>query len=577
MAGSVSLPDLIKAIRGQIPNDKCDLLEDLVQKLQKRQVRLNRQEFLHKVRDIAGEDAPALRQALKQLAHDKVPSGQPGTGDENGGAAATPGALVNGITLGQGAANNALAGADSAGAAGGMKPEPLSASFAPGANGDSAIACQACAKGLTTGGLKSGEMLHAGTASSAPGVSYAAPGSASAAASSSSSLPQQRQQQQRLEVAAAAVLVHAASCSDAACPVPHCNKMKKIHAHFLECTTSDCAICKKLRPLTYIHAKHCHTAPGEQCVISYCARAKRELQALLNRNQHAQRPVPIMAQGVSSGSDARLAAPLNGVLPGGAGASAPVLGSNCASWSGSNGSLGGLDSSNVQAQAHYLLVLAHVMKCANANCSVTECATTKALVTNHTRSCRAGDACTYPRCALSKRLMRHHRECPDQNCPVCLPLRRRLQAAKNVRASQPASIEGAAPLPKRGKTKKKKEEAPEPTDENIDTTAAAAAAAAAAASAAASAASAAEIRGACAATAPSSMWSLSDDETDSAVPTPARPMPVEAITEALLKSLTSRPSGIAFAAGSCVASMAAASPRGASRCGAQNPHALQLQ
>ena len=51
----------------QIPNDKCDLLEELVQKLQRREVRLNRQEFLHKVRDIAGEDAPALRHALKQL------------------------------------------------------------------------------------------------------------------------------------------------------------------------------------------------------------------------------------------------------------------------------------------------------------------------------------------------------------------------------------------------------------------------------------------------------------------------------------------------------------------------------
>ena len=48
----------------QIPADKCDLLEDLVQKLQKREVRLNRQEFLHKVRDIAGEDAPALRLSL---------------------------------------------------------------------------------------------------------------------------------------------------------------------------------------------------------------------------------------------------------------------------------------------------------------------------------------------------------------------------------------------------------------------------------------------------------------------------------------------------------------------------------
>ena len=83
-----------------------------------------------------------------------------------------------------------------------------------------------------------------------------------------------------------------------------------------------------------------------------------------------------------------------------------------------------------QAQAHYLLVLAHVMKCPSAHCTVPECAPTKALVTNHTRSCRAGDACTYPRCALSKRLMRHHRECPDQACQICLPLRRRPAAAR---------------------------------------------------------------------------------------------------------------------------------------------------
>ena len=64
-------PTLLVPPPRQIPNDKCDLLEDLVQKLQKREVRLNRQEFLHKVRDIAGDDAPALRHALKQLAMDR--------------------------------------------------------------------------------------------------------------------------------------------------------------------------------------------------------------------------------------------------------------------------------------------------------------------------------------------------------------------------------------------------------------------------------------------------------------------------------------------------------------------------
>ena len=47
-------------------------------------MRLNRQEFLHKVRDIAGEDAPALRHALKQLAVDRSPSAPPGESPQLG-------------------------------------------------------------------------------------------------------------------------------------------------------------------------------------------------------------------------------------------------------------------------------------------------------------------------------------------------------------------------------------------------------------------------------------------------------------------------------------------------------------
>ena len=425
------------------------------------------------VRDIAGDDAPALRQALKQLAHDKVPGSEGADG-------------LNGLTGG----NCDGGGVDGAAAPLGVKhdvdmtPADGSAPAGAGVNGDANL-CQPCApSGASDASGKPGEGLSsaAGGAStaaassssgaapvaassglgSAAATTAAAGGSSSSGGASSSGQPQQRQQQQRLEVAAAAVLVHAASCSDAACPVPHCNKMKKIHAHFLECTTSDCAICKKLRPLTYIHAKHCHTVPGEQCVIPYCARAKKELQALMSRNQNAQRS----AGGGSSSGDARAGQPMGGGMPPGVGA--PMMGANGVSWNGAHGGLAGLDSQSVQAQAHYLLVLAHVMKCANTNCSVAECGTTKALVTNHTRSCRAGDACTYPRCALSKRLMRHHRECPDQNCPVCLPLRRRLQAAKmNVQASQPSgSGEGGAPAPKgRSKAKRRKEDG-EPTDEN---------------------------------------------------------------------------------------------------------------
>ena len=119
---------------------------------------------------------------------------------------------------------------------------------------------------------------------------------------------------------------------------------------------------------------------------------------------------------------------------------------------------GSIEAMGTQAQAHYLLVLAHVMKCPSAHCTVPECAPTKALVTNHTRSCRAGDACTYPRCALSKRLMRHHRECPDQTCAICLPLRRRLAAAKVSVAAATAPNQQAQNANKRKAAKRKKED-----------------------------------------------------------------------------------------------------------------------
>ena len=69
--------------------------EELVQKLQRREVRLNRQEFLHKVRDIAGDDAPALRQALKQLALER----RAGDGSSGGGGL-TLGGLDDGPPLG---------------------------------------------------------------------------------------------------------------------------------------------------------------------------------------------------------------------------------------------------------------------------------------------------------------------------------------------------------------------------------------------------------------------------------------------------------------------------------------------
>ena len=489
-------------------------------------MRLNRQEFLHKVRDIAGEDAPALRHALKQLAVDRSPSAPPGESPQLGngfhlpstelssadlalpGEAGASSAIPNGVgaegglgvsllstgpaaTLGTvptlsagdvglggpaaacaacdasapsgagvadgavkqevvkseapaegGAAGPsgapagatctpdlaaAIAAGGSASIAGASIPGvPLSgmpgASVVGGFGGPAAPAAAACGQACAPCGVPGlpGSQAPPGVPGAAPGA--AAPGGAVPAPGSGAAAS--AGQQQRLEVAAAAVLVHAASCKNAACPVPHCNKMKKIHSHFLECNTVECPICKKLKPLTYIHAKHCVAAPGEQCVIPYCARAKRELQVLMQqRQQQGQRSLG----GCS----------MTGMSMGGAGAGASGIGTlfGCQG-SGASGplapnGLGGLaDPATVHQHAHYLLVLAHVMKCTNHECAVPECKPTKDLVTNHTRSCRQGDACLFPRCALSKKLMRHHRECPDQACAICLPLRRRLAAAK---------------------------------------------------------------------------------------------------------------------------------------------------
>ena len=398
--------------------------------------------------------------------------------DPSAESASVPGAA------GQSAAAAGAATADGAAAAtaAAAAAPPPGAAVAQGSNGEQAAVGEgsaAVAVGVAAGGSdqKAGGTPSAAAASSAlnapaaplppalavqQSATVAAGAVAAAAAGGSggtSGAPAAAgQNEQRLEVAAAAVLVHAAGCKNPTCPVPHCNKMKKIHGHFLSCSTPDCGICKKLKPLTYIHAKHCVATPGEPCIIPYCNNAKKELQLLMQQRnksnmlarQRACMPVPGGGGGGGAGGAG------GGFMGGGAGGGAGGSGCSCAGGmaqgvAGANGlfyksqpGFGQPDS--VQAQAHYLLVLAHVMKCTNPKCAVAECAPTKALVTNHTRSCRAGDACTYPRCALSKRLMRHHRECPDQNCPICLPLRRRLAAAKmgSVASSVPGGEGGGA-------------------------------------------------------------------------------------------------------------------------------------
>ena len=214
--------------------------------------------------------------------------------DPSAESASVPGAA------GQSAAAAGAATADGAAAAtaAAAAAPPPGAAVAQGSNGEQAAVGEgsaAVAVGVAAGGSdqKAGGTPSAAAASSAlnapaaplppalavqQSATVAAGAVAAAAAGGSggaSGAPAAAgQNEQRLEVAAAAVLVHAAGCKNPTCPVPHCNKMKKIHGHFLSCSTPDCGICKKLKPLTYIHAKHCVATPGEPCIIPYCNNAK---------------------------------------------------------------------------------------------------------------------------------------------------------------------------------------------------------------------------------------------------------------------------------------------------------------
>ena len=97
-----------------------------------------------------------------------------------------------------------------------------------------------------------------------------------------------RREKLRLMLANSAVLVHAATCKNASCPVPHCEKMKKCHEHLVKCSTVGCMVCLKLKPLQALHCKYCVATPGEPCVVSWCSRAKRELTERRQADQRQQ-------------------------------------------------------------------------------------------------------------------------------------------------------------------------------------------------------------------------------------------------------------------------------------------------
>nr|GEU76674.1 histone acetyltransferase HAC1-like isoform X1 [Tanacetum cinerariifolium] len=76
-------------------------------------------------------------------------------------------------------------------------------------------------------------------------------------------------------------------------------------------------------------------------------------------------------------------------------------------------------------QQRWLLFMRHARKCVHPDgkCPESNCSTAQKLW-NHMISCKDVVQCKYPRCRGTKRLLHHHRNCRDQNCPVCVPVKR---------------------------------------------------------------------------------------------------------------------------------------------------------
>ena len=235
----------------------------------------------------------------------------------------------------------------------------------------------------------------------------------------------------RLMLATSAVLVHAATCKNASCPVPHCEKMKKSHEHLVKCSTVGCMVCLKLKPLQALHCKHCIATPGESCVVSWCSRAKRELTERRQQLSGRQSAVCGSSMPMTSAAGQSPVIDLTGDEDIPPPPPPPERQRPSAQPGTSDPPATPASASRTKEDrllARYLLVIAHAMRC--HGCEQAECKRSKDLFANHTRFCTDGDSCTYPRCALSKNLMLHHRQCRDQACAVCSPLRRWVAASK---------------------------------------------------------------------------------------------------------------------------------------------------
>ncbi|XP_075089534.1 histone acetyltransferase HAC1 [Nicotiana tabacum] len=83
-------------------------------------------------------------------------------------------------------------------------------------------------------------------------------------------------------------------------------------------------------------------------------------------------------------------------------------------------------------QKRWLLFLIHARRCSapEGKCPENNCIHAQKLL-RHMERCIKFD-CPYPRCPETKVLINHHKHCKNENCPVCIPVKKFLQAHQKV-------------------------------------------------------------------------------------------------------------------------------------------------